>query len=199
MELTRNDLAELFEVKTGVIRPYLQRGKLVEQNGKIYTTNPVNQAFIEEQLTKRGIVIPDGLFDPDEVEEKEATSLSGKDYKDLSKEKLISEIQKNQVAYEKGRLELSQKKGELIEVDAAKEISNRHSIGLKSGYRDMFKQVINDICVRYSIPHEDVVKIHKNVDEQLNQVDKDTFTIFTKELNDIVDEFKIKRGRGERK
>ncbi len=212
MKLTRSQIAVLLEVKENAIRTYLSRKKLVEVNGIIDTSEGINHAFIEEQMTKKGIEIPDSLFDKDEeviesVHHSEQTEqpevkqgdLSKKDYKDLSKAKLVSEIQKNQVAYEKGKLELSQKKGELIEVEAAKEISNRHSVGLKSGYRDMFKQVINDISSKHSIPHEEVVKIHKNVDEQLNQVDKDVFNVFKSEISDIVDEFKLKRGRGERK
>lgn len=217
---SKKDFAELCGLPTKNLATYIGRGKVIISEGDLIDDkNPLNKIFLQQRKTKASeqqIIshikkyptvkekedsdnpLPDEAAG-DEDEPGGSIHVAGKMDTAKAIEKLAYfRAEKTERETIRLDLDIQKKRGEVIPSDMVKPIFVRHNQFILTN----FKNATDDILARFAkykeLEPEYVAELRGEMIDVINRAVADSVQMSIESVEDIVNEYKIKRGVGER-
>lgn len=213
----KKEFADQYQIKTKDLAKYIQRGKVVEVNGKIDTNDVINAAWCvnrEQLLLKKEVkkenpsiqvsnevkaakvevkkeIQPKFEFPPETKRTLQQTfEVEGK-LKDLQLEKT-----ENEIALQRERLQKIQ--GESVPTELVKALITQHTKSITVEFRNAADNLLMEISARHSISSEEMGALRAKLIEIINKAVNASVDETKTGLKLLVDEYSVKKGVGER-
>lgn len=205
MIIQKSRIYKLLSITNDHFKKWRKKG-VVDYDGRVVDLSVGgNEEFFKLQCEKKGISFDRFLALADEVDQRKPEKQEQEEHSQqeprqnltLTQIKQKTEIKLNQIRIQKEEIDLAKKKGEVIEVEASRNIMQIVVTEFQNGNREDFKQLLNEVCEASEVPHEDHTAYQKRVDENMNRRAKTVYDIIASEIEKGIEEFKIKLRRGE--
>jgi len=222
---TRAEFAKLIGVIPQYVGTEIKRGKIFEEKKKIDDTHKINKEYIKSRRVNalekkvKGFAemprdansdIPESeiieevtarLSNPQPNRSNNATlkpiTQDEKDYlevialeKRLKNEKLQGEINLNRIKVQKAA-------GEVIPTDMVKGTFLQHNKSIAVAYKIGNEKILNLFATSHDISKEKIAEMRQKMTEIVNECIKEAAKMTTKNVENIVQEYSMTRGRGE--
>jgi len=216
---SKKDFATLVNLETKNLATYIGRKKvIVGENGLIDDKDPINKAFIKTRSTKQSekqIINHITKFgkatgaDADEDDEPDnggkIIDLSTPDAAKKSMDVLesIEKYQKfkaEKVERETYKLdiELAKRRGEIIPAELVKPIFLQHNQFIITTFKNAAEDIIRNIAKIHELSNADVAGLRGDLVKSINQAVKEAIDMSLGSVDDILNEFVVKKGVGQR-
>ena len=212
----KHTLAKILEISTSYISQAIKRNKLTQtSDGFIDAESAINKKWIETIATKKNIDLaqfaeaPKPARRPTNIKNKkretvaneiesELSGLSG-DVRKIAEKKILADIE-----YKHGQIRLNQIKedkyrGDLMPTDAVANLFNFSIETVRTTYQQEVRSIAEIYRQKMELSHADFVEIQKDLTISVNNITKILKQNLMVGIDDIVNEYKEVRGRGEAK
>jgi hypothetical protein len=223
--LKKSQFAKALGVRNSNINVYESRNKIVVNNdGMIDTTNPVNKIFIEtrkangkifdlnlafsprdksqlpiikevKKEVKEKIDLKEIIEDENHVPQKQRQQKSRNADISLVEQKMELEIKKMKVQIEIDTLKKLKIEGQLVPVDA---IQNIFMWAIDT-FHNTYQQEVTGLANIFEADHKKFIQITKDLSQRLNKIKADAKENLLLGIEGIIEEYQEVRGRGEKK
>jgi hypothetical protein len=202
MKHTKQAFATICEMTTGNLSNYIARGNVIADGQEIDITHPTNAAFLEKRLKKLGKLNPnEPRKEPTQSSEEmiKLTIDAGTSLTEITRKKKIADLEK--VVNETELLVLKKQKiqGEMVPTDMMFEVTKRLGNHLIYAYRDAWEGFLITMSATHRFSGEDLARYRGKMVELINQAHSLGVNNALKEIDNIANEIKETRGKGERK
>ena len=215
--LSKKEFAGQTGQTTKTLATYVTRKKVVvRKDGLIDTNNETNRAFIAAHGWKEPV--KGGHLPKDVVTETSAASKkvvkgvvndSQEEPGDADTEELmpISKSERHYKHYQAlkteaeerlAHLKIKKLQGDVVPVDPIEQLIFRYKQHMLTEQKAIFEAFLNEIAHKYSITGEDIAMYKGIIIKKLNDGVQDATRNTLRELDVVLNEFTIKRGKGER-
>ncbi len=215
----KREFADHYDIKTKDLAKYIQRGKVIEIDGKIDTNDIVNAAWClnREQLNMKKAVKagnpnekittevkkevaavkktaepqPKFEFPPETKRTLQEQFQSEAKLKDLQVEKT-----ENEIALQREKLQKIQ--GESVPTELVKNLFTQHNKSVTVAYRNATDNLLMEIQAKHSISSEEMGSLRSRLIEVVNKAVIEAAEETKNSLKTMVEEWSAKKGVGER-
>ncbi len=218
---TKQDFAKLADIRTNDISTYVKRRKIiVRDDGMIDDKESVNKTFLKtrQSLASKKSVIdhikkfpaansqtPNEENNDDEFPYFDGATKRGSDEKAPDQtaaalEKLIhfraEKVERETIKLD---IDIAKKRGEIIPSEMVKPIFLQHNQFILTKFKNASDDLIRLIAKRKELTAEEVAEIKSEMVDVINHAIAEAIQMSVSSVDDIVNEFKVKRGAGEKK
>lgn len=189
--LTANQFAKKYGVQPITIRQNKARGILVTTKGLFNEANEVNKIYIAKRLAIIG--------SPNEIEETPDSELK-LDNPELAKKRLSMEaLKEKKLKEEIEKLVIGNQKmrGELVPIEMIKPLFIQYSKSMITAFQNATENVLVEFGHKHNLTLKEKAEIKKQIVDIINQATDAGAEDTKKSIKSIVDDFSIKKGRGE--
>lgn len=210
--LTKKEFAGLCDIATKNLATYILRKKVVaREDGLIDTADEKNKAFLQKYAKAKTEAAPQ-ITIPEPSKEEEGTIqvnlgdggqlvLDLKNipqYKDSERLLKYLDTLKRQREVEKLELENAKKKGEVIPSELIQPLFMQHNQSLITEYKNATDEIVRTIKKKKDLNANEEAEIKGQLVQIVNTAMEKATTMTIKGLDNIINDFKDKRGRGEK-
>lgn len=220
---TKKEFAELCKQQTNYLSVQIGRKKvLLNADGLIDTTEPVNKAYLEKIYGRMDFVpqdkpkavklseitLPPGLeYIPEQEEEDEESSmealLANPNRKNLpypELERIYKYLQGKKIErdIEKTQLDIEKKKGVVVPSELIKPIFLQHNQFIITEFKNTTDEIIRRIAKKKDLGVNEVAEIRGEMVACINEAVNKAIAASTKNIVNIITDYSDKRGVGER-
>ena len=207
--LSKKEVAKKCGWQTNKLSTYISRGKVVVKNDRIDTEDDVNRAFLEkysihdldalpqlESYTKQKTNSRSNNTqeeDPGSIEEDDLPplSISNRRYMHLKAVKTERENALLKLKEEKIR-------GEVIPSDLVKPLFLMHNNSMVHAFKNLIDEEQRRLVKRYGINVNEAADMRSRIIEGINEAMKKATKSTTSNISNIIKEYAVKKGVGER-
>jgi hypothetical protein len=215
MKYTRVEFAKRLGKGNNYVGQYLNRGKLMLDDGLIDDENEVNAAFLARFESKRGGVVeanpeprvvasaskPRATKEPASSPTKVGATKQAEpgSLLALDQRKKELDIRKTEAEEKLLRIKIEKLQGILIPTDAVMMLFAQHFKSVYVAFENAADNMLTEIAQKTKMSSKDQAAFRGKLIESINHAVKDAVDRSEKDLGHIVSEFSDTRGRGERK
>jgi len=109
-----------------------------------------------------------------------------------------AQLKKIKIDIAEKEIKVAKLNGEVIPFDLVQLLFNQHSKSITTAFHNATDNIITDFQKEFGLTREDSAKLRGNLIEVVNQAVKESISISKKQVKNIVSEYSIKKGRGEK-
>lgn len=196
----KREFSALCGIETKSLSVYLSRSKVViDDNGLIDDTNPVNKDFIDRQHNKKGkpngkSVTPTNGATKEEADEEKQERVT---YVKMQRAKAELDLatQENKIVLQK--IEIEKKRGELLPTESIKTVITLHSESIKTAYVDASDNLIILFAQKGGLNADDISAMRKKFKDMVNKAISDSIQSSSSMIDQLVKEFSVKKAIGQ--
>lgn len=210
------EFADLCGITLANLSTYKGRNKVVCSSNMYDDSNEVNAAFLAKQLAKKGrnddvkpvntaekptiVVQNDAVLDEKRKRSSTKTDDTGEggSIHQLDKQKKKLDIEKTAEEIELLRKKNEKMDGDLVPTELAKALIKLHFTSATNQFKNSIENMLTSWTKKKDFSREEVADIRHQLTENMNDAIKQSVKESQKGLLQIVNDYKVKRGIGER-
>jgi len=213
-ELKNIELAKAFNIPSAKVAMWLKRNQIVKNDrGFIDISNPINKIWLDKKIAE-GLEmdfnrINEKIAPPERVDKKEkeikptngkgSTSQKIAEIADLQKKKARLEIKNLQNKDKLDKLKIEKMEGALIPTDAVIHLIAHIVPTVTAQHKQNIDKILNLLKQRLDIGNKIYVELQKELYNTANDLNAEIKQELINSIDNIVDDYREVRGRGERK
>lgn len=203
MTHTKKAFATVCGIQTKDLSVYIQRKRVVvDADGEINIDHPLNKIFLEDKLSKNKRKAADTSqvksFDEDKSDLNEAET-EGLTITQLTRRRKILDIKKIDKEVDLLTIKRDKLNGEVIPTELVKIIMYRKTALLVNRFKDHWEDHLTKLSGELRLSGDQLAKLRGEMVYHINQASDEALNTAKKEINQMIDEFKITRAKGEKK
>jgi len=224
--ISRKEFAVLCKISDANLTMNIKRGKVFQNSKrKIDAKHPINLAFFQKRNPTITITAEKKLGNIKKTEKKKEQK---KKIKEVKKELLVykptpingiveneqqqqtglfgieaeikqAQLEKINIDIEEKKIKVAKLNGEVIPFDLVNIIFNQHSKSITTAFHNAVDNILTDFSKEFDMTIENVSKLRGSLISIINNSVKESVSISSKQIDNIVSEYSATRGVGESK